>query len=117
MDRPGEIVRRIRQAQGVSQQALARRAGTSQAAVSDIERGRVSPSFETVEKLLLCLGHRLRAEAQPLPTDAPAESLMEAQRLTPYERLHRIGAGSSFILQLRPAAQRAEAARARRTTG
>src|SRR4051794_29657762 len=101
MERPGEMVRRIREAQGVSQQALARRAGTSQAAVSDIERGRGSPSFETVERLLFCLGHGLRAEARPLSTDAPAEALMEAQRLTPYERLQRIGGGSSFILRHR----------------
>jgi uncharacterized protein len=111
MDRPGELVRRIRQAQGVSQQSLARRAGTSQAAVSDIERGRVSPSLDTVERLLLALGYRLSVDARPLATDAPAESLLEAQRLTPYERLQRIGAGSSFILRHRQQAQRTAADR------
>jgi transcriptional regulator with XRE-family HTH domain len=117
MGDPGELIRRVRQGQGVSQQSLARRAGTSQSAVSDIERGRVSPTFETVARLLLCLGHRLHAEAQPVPSDAPAESLMETQRLSPHERLQRLGAGSSFILQHRPAAQRAEAERARRSGG
>ncbi|HYF28185.1 MAG TPA: helix-turn-helix transcriptional regulator, partial [Baekduia sp.] len=51
----------------VSQRQLARRAGTSQAAISHIESGRVSPTVATLEKLLLCLGERLELEACPLP--------------------------------------------------
>jgi transcriptional regulator with XRE-family HTH domain len=109
----GRIIRELRRQQGVSQQSLARRARTSQAAISDIERGRVSPSFETVGRLLLCLGHRLRLDAQPLPMDAPVESLMEAERLTPLERLERIAATSSFVLRHRTGASEPDVARRR----
>lgn len=72
---------------GVSQQSLAIRAGTSQAAISDIERGKVSPSVETAERILLCMGHRLRMEARPLPMDADVTLLMEALRLAPDDRV------------------------------
>lgn len=101
----GSLVRKLRQEQGVSQDALAIRADTSQAAISAIERGRVSPSVGTVERLLMCLGYRMGVTAEPLPMDAPLESLMEQQRRSPYERLGRMSGSSSFILRHRAAAQ------------
>ncbi|MGH2844879.1 MAG: helix-turn-helix domain-containing protein [Thermoleophilaceae bacterium] len=107
MERPAALLRRLRAEQGVSQRELALRAGTSQAAISDIERGRVSPSVDTVERLLLCLGHRLGVTAEPLPMDSPLSSIMEIQRLSPYERLQRLSATSDFILRHRPAAREA----------
>jgi transcriptional regulator with XRE-family HTH domain len=99
----GTLLRRQREAQGVSQQALALRAGTSQAAISDIERGRVSPSLETAERLLLCLGQRLVIEAQTLPMDASLESLIETQRLSPQDRLARMSGMADFMLRGRAA--------------
>ena len=55
----GELLRDRRQRHGVSQRSLARRAGTSQAWISDIERGRVSPTEDALHKVLLCLGEEL----------------------------------------------------------
>jgi transcriptional regulator with XRE-family HTH domain len=81
---------------GVSQRSLARRAGTSQAAVSRIERGLTTQTWETVRALLLALGYepdlrarRLRGRWDPvhlasLRERAPAERLalaMSANRL------------------------------------
>ena len=48
----GEELRRARRRAGLSQQELARAAGTSQAAVSAYESGRKSPSVATFDRLL-----------------------------------------------------------------
>lgn len=56
---PGEILRDARRRHGVSQERLAIRAGTTQSAISRIERDRVSPSVETLRELLHMLGEDL----------------------------------------------------------
>lgn len=56
---PGELLRDARRRKGVSQQSLAIRAGTTQSAISRIERDRVSPSIETLRELLYLLGEDL----------------------------------------------------------
>lgn len=55
----GELLREARLRNGVTQAQLAIRAGTRQSAISRIESGRVSPSFETVRTLLDLLGEEL----------------------------------------------------------
>lgn len=53
----GEWVRKARQAQGLSQRALADQSGLSRSYVCDIERGRgAEPSLATLDKLSLALG-------------------------------------------------------------
>ena len=51
---------------GLSQRSLARRAGTTQAAVSRIERGLTAPTWETVQALLLALGYEPELGARRL---------------------------------------------------
>ena len=53
----------------LSQTALAARAGTSPAAVSQIMRGKVSPSVRTLDRLLAAAGLQIRAELEPLLAD------------------------------------------------
>ena len=72
---PGELIRAARLRHGLSQQRLARRAGTRQSAISRLERGEVSPSVETLELLLNAMGERLELAGAP----------MERR----YDRLHR----------------------------
>ena len=48
----GQLLREARERHGLTQRQLAIRARTSQAAISRIERGLVSPTIETLEKLL-----------------------------------------------------------------
>lgn len=62
----GKLIRDARQRAGVSQRALARRAGTSQSWISDVERGRVSPTEATLRRLLLCLGEELVLDTKRL---------------------------------------------------
>jgi|GEM_PF-75908 len=51
----GELLREVRAAYGISQGELATRANTTQSAISRIESGRVSPSFDTLRELLRLL--------------------------------------------------------------
>lgn len=53
---PGRILRARRQANGLTQAQLALRAGSTQAAISRIERGEVSPTVETLDRLLAMMG-------------------------------------------------------------
>jgi transcriptional regulator with XRE-family HTH domain len=64
--RAGELLRDARRRHRVTQKQLAARARTSQAAISRIERGLVSPSVETLAKLLDLLGEELELGAKPL---------------------------------------------------
>lgn len=83
----GRTVRQARRRHGLSQAALALRAGTDQAAVSRIERGEVSPSLETAERLLAAMGMRLASEPVPLESDYDPLHLGASLRRSPEERL------------------------------
>src|SRR3954464_75344 len=58
-------LRRARERAGLSQAALARRAGTSQATISAYEGGHKTPSVATLERLLAATGSRLTIAARP----------------------------------------------------
>lgn len=91
MDAPGALLRKLRLSTGLSQRALAERAGTSQPAIVRYERGRTTPSWETLERLAEACGRRLRlsAEIAPDPDDvALAERFLD---LTPEQRLRALG--------------------------
>lgn len=83
----GEVVRQARKRHAVSQQVLALRAGTDQAAISRIERGEISPSVETVERLLAAIGERLRLEPIPLERDYDPLHMRATLERSPEERL------------------------------
>src|SRR5258707_15661799 len=102
---PGDLIHERREAAGLSQRSLARRAGTTQAAVSRIERGLTTPTWETVRALLLAMGYepelgtrRLRGRWDPVHLSAtraraPADRLqlaISANRLA--GRMRKVGA-------------------------
>lgn len=84
---PGNLVRRQREQAGLSQRSLARRAGTTQAAVSRIERGLTAPTWETVRMLLLALGCEPELRARPLPGRWDPVHLAASRERSPTERL------------------------------
>jgi transcriptional regulator with XRE-family HTH domain len=53
------LLRRVRQASRLSQEELARRAGTSRPTLSAYEHGRKTPSADTLERLLAAAGFEL----------------------------------------------------------
>lgn len=93
-------MRDARRRRGVSQRSLARRAGTSQAAISRIEAGLESPTLERLERLLLVLGERLVYEATPLEHDMAEAELHAARRLTSAERLAESASWNLVATQL-----------------
>lgn len=62
----GELIRSVRLRHGLTQRQLADRARTSQAAISRIERGTVSPTVETLARLLDLMGEKLELDAAPI---------------------------------------------------
>lgn len=60
------MLRETRETLGLSQRRLAVRAGTSQDAISRIERGVEAPTLERFERLMLSMGLRLVIDVEPL---------------------------------------------------
>lgn len=81
------LLRQARQRHGLSQRRLALRAGTSQDAISRIERGVESPTFERFAQLMLAMGERLEVTVEPLEIPVSAEDLAVTAAMTPSERL------------------------------
>lgn len=84
---PFELVRSTRQRLGLSQRQLALRAGTTQAAVSRIERGLVSPTFTTLRELMLAMGEEPVLSSRRLPTDWDPVHMASTLERTPEQRL------------------------------
>jgi transcriptional regulator with XRE-family HTH domain len=83
----GDHLRAARRRHGVSQRSLAIRAGSTQAAISRIEAGLESPSYERFTQLLLCVGERPLLTVAPLELDVDAADLAHGRSLTPEQRL------------------------------
>lgn len=74
----GELLRQTRLRHGLDQRTLARRAGTTQAQISRIERGKVSPAATTLARLLVAMGEQLAMTAAPgLRGNQPTARLRE----------------------------------------
>lgn len=68
MNAAAELISSTRKRLGLSQRRLALRAGTTQAVVSRIERGIVSPTFTTVHELMVAMGEEPVLSSRRLPT-------------------------------------------------
>jgi transcriptional regulator with XRE-family HTH domain len=91
----GVLLRDARRRHGLDQRVLAQRAGTSQTQISRIERGEISPSVDTLSRLLAAVGERLEMTAAPASRpgapdyipDHAAERRHEFSNSTPSERV------------------------------
>lgn len=97
----GELLRAARRRHGLTQQQLADRARTSQAAISRIERGLVSPSVDTVATLLDLLGEELVLDAAPIDYGHDVTLLQKNLRRTVAERLDHGASFANFVLRNR----------------
>jgi uncharacterized protein len=82
-----DLIRESRKRHGLSQRTLALRAGTDQAAISRIERGEISPTIETVDRLLAAMGERLRLTGEPIERHHDPLHLRAMRERNPEERL------------------------------
>ncbi len=109
----GDHLREARLRHGVSQRSLARRAATTQAAISRIESGAESPSFERFTQLLLVLGERPVLATEPLEHDLDVADLAHGRRLTPAQRLAESASWNLVATQLEIAGADARSRRRR----
>ena len=72
------LVREIRRRAGLSQRALAARAGVPQPTIAEIEAGRREPSMTLLSRLAEATGSELKLALQPLP---PRSAVATANRI------------------------------------
>src|SRR4249920_3043902 len=92
MNLSGQLLREARLRAGMTQRAVAARAGVSQPTVTRIERGEVAPSLERLIHLVRACGLDLQIHVTGLDEDAWTMAERGA-RATPDERLDRLLAG------------------------
>jgi transcriptional regulator with XRE-family HTH domain len=104
--RCGSLVKAARRRHGLGQAELARRLGTSQPAISRIEHDQVSPTLDTLERILNAMGETLRVGTLPLAEPAPGgsnQSIAELRadyRLGPEQRLTQAAQLSEVATEL-----------------
>jgi len=103
-----ELLREKRLAHGLDQAALARRAGTTQSYVSRIERGTVSPSLKTLERLMHAMGQRAVLMTEPLPAGnaSPEQLRADLRELTAAQRVDQAMELSEFLVDVADSAGR-----------
>jgi transcriptional regulator with XRE-family HTH domain len=102
---PGHLLRDAREAQGLSQRRLAVRAGTSQDAISRIERGAETPTIERLTQLMLAMGLRAELRVEPLEPPLAASKLGGAARMSTGERLREAASWNQAMSRLAAAAE------------
>jgi transcriptional regulator with XRE-family HTH domain len=104
METPGETLREARRRHRVSQARLAVRAGTTQSAISRIERDQVSPTVETLRSLLHLLGEDLSLVTAPRDFGIDRSQVASRKRATARERLDYASDMADFVIHHRGAA-------------
>lgn len=102
----GSIIRDARRRAGLTQDQLARRLGTSQSAIARWESGAVSPTLETLSRVVEACGLSLTI----ILGDADDHDLglaLTNTDLTPQERLEQLISGIRFTEELRNAGRTA----------
>jgi transcriptional regulator with XRE-family HTH domain len=107
MELSGPLLRDLRRRHGLSQSRLARRAHTTQAVVSRIERGEASPTLDTLRRLLAAMGWELDVELRRSDwQDHDPGALRAFGARTPRQRLAGIEGTLREVGALRGAAKR-----------
>ncbi len=102
-----DLIRSTRLRRGLTQSELAVRAGTTQTAISRLERGDRSPTIATLRRLLLVMGEDLDLRARRLEGAHDPKHLRAERALTPAKRLERAFAWMRFNAAVGAAGRRA----------
>ncbi|MBI2325162.1 MAG: helix-turn-helix transcriptional regulator [Chloroflexi bacterium] len=102
-----ELLRSARLRHGLTQARLALRAGTTQTAISRLERGDRSPSIDTLRRLLLVMGEDLDLRTRRLAGEHDPAHLRAERALAPARRLERAFAWMRLNAALSAAGRRA----------
>jgi len=90
------LLRQARARSGLSQRALAARAGIAQPMISAIERGLQDPRHGTLDKLLRACGHELDLVLR-VGEGVDATQFVSSLRLSPHARVETGVAGSKNL--------------------
>lgn len=101
-----ELLRTVRRRHGLTQKQLAIRARTSQAAISRIERGLVSPGVDTLAELLRLMNEELVLDAHAVDWGHDVTLIRRNLELSPEERVRQGVALAEFVGRNRGAAAR-----------
>lgn len=101
----GELLRSVRRRHGLTQRQLADRARTSQAAISRIERGTVSPTVDTLATLLDLMGEELDLGAAAIDYGHDRTLLANNLARSPAERIDFAADVANFVLRNRGVAR------------
>jgi transcriptional regulator with XRE-family HTH domain len=110
---PASLLTYARRRAGLSQRQLSERTGVPQPAIARIERGRVSPTVATLDRLLAGTGQTL-ALAPRLGVGVDRSLIRAALARTPEERLIAAGAAGRALRAFRSEVQEDRDAGARR---
>ena len=93
------LLRQARSRAGLSQRALARRAGTAQSVIARIERGVTSPTWDTLERLLEAANFEVRARVEPrvVVGSHMLEDVPRILHMTPEQRLEEVKNLTEFL--------------------
>jgi transcriptional regulator with XRE-family HTH domain len=103
---PGRVLREARIRHGVSQERLAIRAGTTQSAISRIEKDRISPTVQTLTQLLYLLGEDLILAFEKRDAGIDPTLVDERLRMSEEERLEYGRAFADQVIQMSPLPKR-----------
>ena len=101
---PAKLVRTARRKAGLSQRAMAERAGTCQSVVARIETGVTDPSSETLRRLITAAALEVRCDLMPL-VSADSHMLQDVARIlsmTPEDRLTEVRNVSRMVAAALP---------------
>jgi len=99
MSTAAELLRAARNRAGLSQRALAERAGTAQSVVARIEAGQASPTWETLERLLAAVDVAIYPQLEPRVV-VGSHMLAEVPgilRMSPEDRLAEVKNVAEFV--------------------
>lgn len=99
----GDLLREARRRAGLSQAALATRAGKPTSVIGRWERGEVKPSLETLLELVRACGLDLRFRVTDFDESQDA-MILAAFDLTPEQRLGQLETFADFLGQARKSA-------------
>ncbi len=103
MTTAASLLRQARTRAGLSQRALARRAGTAQSVIARIESGQSSPTWETLGRLLEAANVDMSAQLEPRVV-VGSHMLNEVAgilAMTPEQRLQEVKNLSQFLHSVR----------------
>lgn len=97
---PGGLIRRSRVSAGLTQAELARRLGTTQSAVSRLEKGHEEPRLARLASILAACGVRASLTLQP-DDGVDRAQIRQQLALSPAQRLASVTNVSRFVASAR----------------